>query len=116
MRKVGAVLLILAASSRAAADPAPDTSDYVHIAAASLVRTDTGSEMRLPPGYFLSEPAHDRVDAEFRRLRDLETKLVAENKSLRASAQEWQPGWKLLTAALVAGFAGGLYVYAKFDD
>jgi len=58
----------------------------------------------------MDESTWSRLDTEMRRLQDAETRLTAENESLRESANEIGFGWYALGAALVVGFAGGLYV------
>lgn len=95
-------VLVMLSAARAAADPAP--ADWTRLRSASEVRTEAGSHVTLPPGYFLPEPAFERLDAELRRLQDAETRLKAENESLRASAAWSGPGWG--TVALVLGAAG----------
>jgi hypothetical protein len=78
------------------------------------VHTDGGNDLRLPPGYYLDEPNWNKLDLEVRRLQDQETRLTAENHSLRTSLGGWQPGWKTLSGALLLGIAAGFYVRSKF--
>lgn len=92
---------------RALADPS------THLKTPSSVKTDGGTDLRLPPGYFLDEPAWGKLDAETRRLQETETRLTAENRSLRKSAREVSFGWKTLSAALVLGFAAGAYAATR---
>ncbi len=116
-KRAGRVLtaaLVLAAA-RAAADPATaEAPPPTHLASSSAVHTDGGSDLRLPPGYFLAEPTWLRLDAETRRLQDAETRLRAENTSLRASAATgWQPGWYTVVLAVSGGIALGVYLDHK---
>lgn len=107
--------LALAASARTASgdpDPTPPPTN-IHIHSASSLHTDGGSDLRLPPGYFLDEPAHDRLDTEMRRLQDAETRLGAENTSLRASTQGWQPGWYTVAGIIATSLAAGWYLHDK---
>src|SRR5574342_482848 len=103
-----AVALLVAAS--AAAEPAvvpEDTPVQVHFSRRSEIRTEKGTELRLPPGYFFNEMAYDSVDLEMKRLQNAETRLTAENNSLRESDG---PGWGtvwLVAGALALGVAAG---------
>lgn len=125
-----AVVLVAAAARAASADPAPATpativattptpatiaeaAGYLHLASPSSVTTDGGSNLRLPPGYFFDEPAHAKLDVEFKRRGDAETRLTAENASLRSQVSGWSPGWRTLLGALVVGAAGGAYAYHR---
>ena len=69
----------------------------------------------LPLGtHILAPPAWSKLDAEMRRLQDAETRLTAENQSLRTQAGSgWRPGWKLLATTLVIGTALGAYGRSK---
>jgi hypothetical protein len=69
----------------------------------------------LPVGtHVLEPPAWDKLDAETRRLQDAETRLTAENKSLRSQAGNgWRPGWKTLTTVFVVGTVLGAYGRSK---
>lgn len=99
------------------APPAPLAgSDYLHLASGSSVTTDGGTNLRLPPGYFLDEPAHAKLDAELKRSADAETRLTAENASLRAATSGWSPGWRTILIATATGFAGGIYAYHRFAN
>lgn len=69
--------------------------------------TDGGAHVDLPPGYFYDEAAKAAADAEMKRLQDTETRLGAENASLRRSASKLPIGWKTLVAGLSAGLVGG---------
>lgn len=69
----------------------------------------------LPPGHFVNEPAWSALDTEIRRLQDQETRLDAENRSLRESAAGWQPGWRTLAVTLATGVALGVAAYRWLD-
>lgn len=110
---VALAVLLLPAGAIAEGDPPfEDTSVPLHIVSASDVVTDGGSLLRLPPGYFLDEPMWLRFDTEIRRLQDAETRLAAENESLRESVSRAPPGgWRtmvLVAGALAAGIAIGV--------
>lgn len=93
----------------------PRLGEILHLQSSTTGRTDGGTDLRLPPGYFLDEPTFQAKDVEMRRLQEAETRLKAENDSFRKTQKEWQPGWKLMMSALVIGIAGGVYVRSKFD-
>lgn len=101
------VAAALALPARAAAEPPPP----VHLKSGSSVTTDRGSVLRLPPGYFVTEDGWSKLDVEVRRLQESEVRLKAENESLRDSAESWQPGWKTLAGALVAGISLGTWAF-----
>lgn len=93
-------LALLLMSGRAAADEVKHFTSPIH------VTTPSGKTLDLPPGYYLPESTWNRLDAEMRRLQDQETRLTAENKSLRHSVED-MPGWKWIAGALVIGIAVG---------
>jgi len=110
-----AAALLAASAGVAYGDPsAPSTAtEPLHLQSESHIVTKGGSELELPPGYFISEPDFDKLDTEFRRLQDQETRLEAENKSLKDSTSGWQPGWLTLAGAVVTGLALGWYAHDK---
>ena len=113
-RRVAVGVVVLASfAARAAADPAPDLTHYVHLQSGSHVTTDGGTVTQLPPGYFMDEPTHDKLDAEMKRLQDSETRLTAENASLVKATSGWQPGWYTLAITLASGVALGWYAKSK---
>ena len=107
---IATTALVVLLATRVAADPTP--AEPLHLKTPSSVQTDGGTSLRLPPGYFLEEPVWNQLDAELKRLQERETRLDAENKSLRASAKEVSFGWYVLGGVAVACFAGGV-IYAK---
>jgi hypothetical protein len=74
-------------------------------------RTDGGSDLRLPPGYFYDVPAQTKLDDEMRRLQTAETRLTAENASFRKSAAAWSPAWWALAAATATGIVLGWEIH-----
>jgi hypothetical protein len=110
----GAALLVLGAL---VAQPAPARAERTHVRTTGpteLVRPD-GARRALPPGRFLDEATFGALDLEMRRLQEAETRLAAENRSLRESARGWRPGWKLLLGAAIAGAAAGAYGALRLD-
>lgn len=106
-----AVLLALVASA-ARADESPVEAGTVRTHSPATCRTDGGTDLRLPAGYFLPEPEFSRLDASLRTLQDDRTRLTAENASLRASASGRSLGWLYaLGAGLAAGFVVGAYYF-----
>lgn len=87
---------------------------YLHLRSWARVLTDGGSDLRLPPGYYLDEENYKKLDVEVHRLQDVETRYFAENGALKSSLDGWQPGWRTLVVTLTVGFVGGLYVASKF--
>lgn len=109
-----AALLVTLLSGGAAAEPQPVSDERpTHVKSPSTLRTDGGSERRLPPGYFLPEPVWDKLDREVARLQTAETRLSAENASLRDSASAlpgWQAGVAVAALGLLVGGACGWYL------
>lgn len=96
-------------TTRAAAEPAPPPWRFRQ---PPTITTPRGTVLELPPGYYLAEPTWSALDAELRRLQERETRLEAENTSLRKSTTERPPGWgtlALVTGALATGIAVGVY-------
>lgn len=77
------VAAIVMASSRATAEP------VYHLKSPSTLKTEKGSELKLPPGYFLDEQAWQERDLELKAAQEARTRLKAENESLRKSANEY---------------------------
>lgn len=110
-RLVAALVVVgLFLVSPAAADPA---TTPLHLLTSSTVVTDGGSTLKLPPSYVLTEKSWSALDLEMKRLQDLDTKLTAENGSLRAAVSGWQPGFYTLAVAVVSGMALAVYVDRK---
>jgi hypothetical protein len=110
------VLAVLLVPSRVEAEPEPYRRVLVQTELMRLICVPAVPPVtcrELPPGRFLDERSWVTLDEEQRRLQDQETRLTAENKSLRATASAWQPGWKTLTLTLAVGLAGGWYLNSR---
>jgi len=85
-----------------------DVPEPTHLKSPTQCRTERGSEVNFPPGYFLPEPTWLRLDNEVRRLQEQETRLTAENNRLRELTRSG-PGRTLfwVGTGLLAGFAAG---------
>lgn len=92
-----------------ASPPAPVLPPPLHFARPIVITTATGRMLDAPPGYYLADPTFAALDAELRRAQDAETRLGAENESLRRSASE-RPGLALLLVAAAIGVAAGMGV------
>lgn len=103
-----AALIVHLLAIKAAADPAP--SNYLRMRDPSSLTLKSGRVLDLPPGRFVEESAFAANEAEEKRLQEAETRLTAENKSLRETAATWQPGWKTLALTLATGLALGVYL------
>ena len=84
--------------------------DIYHIKSPSTLKTEKGSEVKLPPGYFIDEEKWQELDLEMMRLQEQETRLKAENDSLRKSAANDYP-WLATGTVGVFGVALGLFVF-----
>ncbi len=101
-------LLLVLAGSEAAADPV----NLILPEPRTLCKDATFQVCReLPPGRFLDADTWQVLDLEVQRLQTVETRLTAENKSLRKDSESWQPGWKTLLGAFVVGATGGAAAY-----
>lgn len=99
-----AAVMTLLAATRAHGDP--EKQEIIHIKSRFEVRTERGSVVTLDPGYYVPEPAWDDLDLEMRRLQDAETRLKAENESLRKDTKSPTPlifGALSLVTGLVLG-------------
>lgn len=103
-----AAFVLLCRSARA--------DEPIRLRSAASCHTTAGSEVTLPPGVFLPEPAWLALDAEVRRLQESGTRLEAENASLRASLDKSGWGFTLawVGAALLVGALGGGAVVAAY--
>lgn len=107
------LVLLISAPTTAIADPTPVVQPPTHLASSSAVHTDGGSDLRLPAGYFLPEPTWSVLVTETKRLQDAETRLKAENASLRTSVANSSPSWYVLATAVVSSLAAGWYLHSK---
>ncbi len=73
----------------------------IHLLKPSTLVTENGTNLKLPVGYFLPDRHYDALNVEVVRLQDAETRLTAENDSLREAAE--RPGAGLKTVALAVG-------------
>jgi hypothetical protein len=90
--------------SAAAADPVPRVTIPTELLSPATVTTDGGSVARLDAGDWLVPKTYrDDWDAEMRRLQDQETRLEAENESLKKSLRATDPKWYWLVGAFVSG-------------
>ncbi len=87
MRATLAALLLFTAEARG--------DDLRRVGPGSVITED---------GYYLTHPAYSKLDAEVRRLQESETRLAAENKSLRNLAP---PAPIAVIIAVGIGFALG---------
>lgn len=111
------VAFILTVPSNARGDDLP--SEHVVVESPGVrvvVPKDDGPRIfGLPIGsHIVAPPAWDRLDVELKRLQEKETRIEAENKSLRETAKSWQPGWKVVLSTLIVGVIGGAYVGTRF--
>lgn len=110
-----AALLVLFSTDRVFADDAPlQTLPSPH------VRLPQGGELIVPEDrhYFLPLGTHiidnlgwQDLDNEVKRLQDSETRLKAENKSLKSALSSWSPGWGSLILLTGLAIATGTVVY-----
>jgi hypothetical protein len=100
-----AALLALVVALCAVVLPCAARGEPIRLLSPSVVVTEGGSRLELPPGVFLSEPEWKRLDEEVRRLQDSETRLQAERDSYRESASGH--GWVGWVSAFAAGVAAG---------
>lgn len=115
--KYAVALAVLLASSEADADATAPPPVILRLPAPRTLCRPSDLEgtaaicREVPPGRYYDEASWTKIDAELRRLQEVETRITAENASLRESAQGWQPGWRVLGIALASGFVGGLAAY-----
>lgn len=114
-------LLVLGLAREVHADDAPpaalapveiDLSKPLHFRLSPTITSAGGRILVPPPGYYIADADFARLDAELRRAQDAETRLSAENLSLRASAREsggLRPVLVIAGLAFAAGMGVGLY-------
>ena len=109
-------LMILLAGNRALADaevrPLPSPHVQLTTGDGTLVAPD-GQRYFLPLGtHILDGTSWQKLDEETHRLQDQETRLRAENESLKKSANSWwTPGWGTLLVLGGLAVATGTVVY-----
>lgn len=84
------------------------SGEIYHVKSPSVLVTDKGSKLSLPPGYFLDEKAWQDRDLRMRRLEEQETRLTAENKSLKQSHGDYP--WVTTGVVGAFGVAFGVFV------
>lgn len=116
MRTLAALALaaLLATGGRVWAQEDEDVPRPTHVKSPTQCRTERGTELSFPPGYFLPEPTWLRLDGEMKRLQEQETRLTAENLKLRELTRSgagrtlyWLGAGVLL--GIAAGAAGAYY-------
>lgn len=97
--------------------PVPPAPPFTHLNSPRVACLGTPQDptecVQLQRGFYMDEPSFTRLDVEMKRLQDLETRLTAENKSLRQKVESWSPGWKLMTVTLLSGVGLGVYAAHK---
>lgn len=86
------------------------TEEPCHFKSAATVKTDGGSELRVPPGYFTSEKTWSKLDLEIKRLqaREVDAKNAEAQPAAPSFVGRWA-GW----ASFGAGFVAGFYLASK---
>ena len=109
---VAALCVSLYARDAGAEEPAPVPVPW-HLKNGGTVTTPKGNVLELPPGYYLAEPTWTKLDTELRRSQDAETRLAAENQSLRSGSEGmgWRSASVIATIALVTGMIAGVVAY-----
>lgn len=117
------LLFIVLTAPRVLAQPAPETPlpmPTLHMRLGTgegTLRGPNGKDYVIPQGSRILAPeAWSTLDAEMVRLQEQETRLAAENKSLRQSASAFSPGVVVIVTALAVGLAGGAYLGHKYLD
>lgn len=108
-----AALLVFFRAGLAIAEPYEQKpGETLHIKTPGTLFTEGGSVVLTLPGHYYDDIGHGKLDTEMRRLQEAETRLKAENDSLRKSAKGVSFGWVVLGTALAAGITTG-YLLAK---
>lgn len=94
--------------------PMPSTHLWMRSGPGTL-RGPNGKDYLIPQNsHILTNERWSELDSEMLRLSEQETRLDAENKSLKKSASAWTPPAWLLVMAFGAGAASGAYMAMKF--
>ena len=107
--------VLLTLSTRVAADPVdkPPPTVPAQIKSASVLTT-AKTRIELPPLWWILPPdKYPAMDAELKRAQEAETRLTAENGSLRSSAAKTDVNLIALTIAVVVGAIGGAYGWSR---
>lgn len=106
---IGIVLSLAIGVGTVRAEPLPTPTTPTELATPSEVTTAGGSKLQLPAGFVIVPPDWwAETDREMRRLQEQETRLKAENDSMRKSLRETGLRWYWIGGALATGFAAGL--------
>lgn len=100
---LAAALAVILLANSAAAEP-------LHVRTPARLITDGGSDLRVPPGYYLPEPEWLQLDLKVKALQDDKVRLEAENKVFR---DEPGPGW-VCFGLVVGALAGGILIGTRF--
>ncbi len=113
------VLAMVAMPARALADdaPVPEPMPTLHM------RLGTGPGVLIGPNgkhYVIPQESHivtgdvwNMREAELLRLQETETRIQAENTSLRKASKSWQPGAYVVVIAFLGGVTGGWYLNSR---
>lgn len=105
-RNILIVLVLLWPSPASGDEPVPPT----RLGTDAVITTSGGSTLNVPPGTIVVLPeTWEKINAELLRLQEQETRLVAENTSLKKSARESGALWGTV-AVLVSGVLAGLAI------
>lgn len=107
---VTVAIVVLLLTTKTAADPAPNNLRLTGPREICKVEPERVC-LTVGPGRYLDEPTWTVLDTEVRRLQDRETRLDAENRSLRESTKGWSPGWRTLALTLGTGIAIGAFAF-----
>jgi hypothetical protein len=114
-----AALLVMFGTDRALADDAqppsvtqPLPNPHVRLSEGGELTTPDGQRYYLPLGtHILDGTSWQKLDDEVKRLQEQETRLKAENKSLKGALSSWTPGWGTLIVFTGLALATGTVVY-----
>jgi hypothetical protein len=102
---------VLLGATGASADDTPPAPFLRMRSEHKLCWPDLTNCVVLPPGYYVQEYLYNDLDAEMKRLQDQETRLGAENQSLRSSANDVP--WLPIALGVAAGLLLGTYIGTK---
>lgn len=108
-----AVVTLLALTAETSADPLPLPTPHIVLKSGpGVLHGPDGHDYVIPTdSHILSPDGWTPLDLEFKRLQDQETRLQAENQSLRKSANEFP--WTPILIGAGIGLITGIYVTTK---